>query len=205
MKKTVIELNKPVYTGVDILDDSKVFMADYHYNNIKKKYGDKAKLLFTDTDSLTYHIYTEDIYKDMLVDADTYDFSGYPKDHICFSNKNKKVVLKFKDELNGIPIYEFVGLRAKAYSILAANDMEINKLKGIRHYVVDRDFHHEQYLSTLNEGLEVECNMTMLRSTHHNMHTVNVNKVGMSAFDDKRYILDDGISSLAYGHYAIPN
>ena len=91
MKKTMIELNKPVYIGVDILDDSKVIMADYHYNNIKKKYGDKAKLLFTDTDSLTYHIYTEDIYKDMLVDANTYDFSGYPKTIYALATKIRRL------------------------------------------------------------------------------------------------------------------
>ena len=63
MKKTSLTMNKPVYLGMCILDLSKTLMYEFHYNYIKKKYGDKAKLLFTDTDSLMYEIQTEDFYK----------------------------------------------------------------------------------------------------------------------------------------------
>ena len=69
MKKTNLTMNKPVYLGMCILDLSKTVMYEFHYNYIKEKYGDKAKLLFTDTDSLMYEIETEDFYKDISGDV----------------------------------------------------------------------------------------------------------------------------------------
>ena len=69
MKKTELEFDKPVYLGMCILDLSKTIMYEFHYKYIKQKYGDKAKLLFTDTDSLMYEIKTEDFYKDISGDV----------------------------------------------------------------------------------------------------------------------------------------
>ena len=69
MKKTELKFDKAVYLGMCILDLSKTLMYDFHYNYIKQKYGDKAKLLFTDTDSLMYEIQTENFYKDFSTDV----------------------------------------------------------------------------------------------------------------------------------------
>ena len=64
-RKAIVKLDKPIAIGMCILDLSKLWMYDFHYNTIKKQYNDKASLLFTDTDSLTYEIETDDIYEDM--------------------------------------------------------------------------------------------------------------------------------------------
>ena len=119
IKRTELKFDKPVYPGMCILDLSKTVMYEFHYNYIKKKYGDKAKLLFTDTDSLMYEIKTEDFYKDISGDVkDRFDTSDYPPNHPSGipTGCNKKVLGVFKDEVAGRYIEEFVGLRAKLYS-----------------------------------------------------------------------------------------
>ena len=90
-----------------ILDISKTLMYDFHFNYIREKYGSNAKLLFTDTDSLTYNIRTEDIYKDFWDDKDKFDFSDYDKNSGFYDPTNKKVIGKMKDESKGVPIVEF--------------------------------------------------------------------------------------------------
>ena len=75
-----------------ILDLSKTLMYDFHYNYIKKKYNDKAKLLFTGTDSLRYEIETEDVYKDFWSDKDKFDNSEYPENSPYFDKLNKKLL-----------------------------------------------------------------------------------------------------------------
>ena len=82
MKKTEVYFNKPVYVGQAILDLSKTLMFNFHYKYIQKKYKDRAELLFTDTDSLMYQIYTDDFYKDIFHDIETkFDTSDYPANH----------------------------------------------------------------------------------------------------------------------------
>ena len=83
MKNTKLYFNKPVYLGINILDLSKSLMYEFHYNYIKTKYGNKAKLLFTDTDSLAYQIRTKDFYKDINPDIEKrFDTSDYPTKHL---------------------------------------------------------------------------------------------------------------------------
>ena len=116
MIKTEIVFNKPVYLAAAILDLSKIVMYSFHYNYIKLKYGDNARLLFTDTDSLMYEIKTDDFYADISDDVkDKFDTSNYPPNHPSGipSGFNKKVLGTMKDEASGEIIEEFAGLRAK--------------------------------------------------------------------------------------------
>ena len=114
--KETLTLNRPAYVGMCILDLSKMLMYDFHYNYIKKKYNNRARLLFTNTESLTYEIEAEDIYKDFWNDKDMFANSDYPESSPYYCNVNKKIIGKFKDEACGIPITEFIGLKSKMYS-----------------------------------------------------------------------------------------
>ena len=129
--KETLTLNRPAYVGMCILDILKTLMYGFHYNYIKEKYGSNAKLLFTDTDSLTYNIRTEDIYKDFWVDKDKFDFGDYNKNSGFYDPMNKKVIGKMKDETKGIPIVEFVGLRSKMYRYVQNDKITCKKAKGI--------------------------------------------------------------------------
>ena len=116
--KETLTLNRPAYVGMCIVDLSKTLMYDFHYNYIKNKYGDRAKLLFTDTHSLTYEIEAEDVYQDSWYDKDKFDNSDYPETSPYHDKTNKKVIGKFKVEGACIPIVEFVGLKSKMYSYI---------------------------------------------------------------------------------------
>ena len=128
-QNTSVKLSKPIYTGFTVLELSKLHMYNFHYHHVIKKYGlSKARLLFTDTDSLTYHIETKDVYQDMKEDHELYDTSNYDKEHFLFNEANKKVG-KFKDETAGDPILEFVGLQ----NVLDGNGKRERQESGERH------------------------------------------------------------------------
>ena len=206
MKKTSLVMNKPVYLGACILDLSKTIMYDFHYNYIKPMYGDKAKLLFTDTDRLMYEIETEDFYKDISGDVkNRFDTSDYPNNHPSGipTGCNKKVLGMFKDEAMGKSIKEFVGLRAKLYSYKMFEGEESKKCKGIKKRVVEKSITHEDYKTCLLTGKEQLRKMNIIRSYEHEVYTEEVNKVALSAEDDKRYIMNDGIHTMAWGHYKL--
>ena len=198
--KETLTLNRPAYVGMCILDLSKTLMYDFHYNYIKNKYGKKAKLLFTDTDSLTYEIEAKDVYKDFFKDKEKFDNSDYPKYSPYFYKKNKKVIGKFKDEAAGIPIIEFVGLRSKMYSYIKENQKGGKTAKGIKKNVIKNNIKHDDYKETLFNNKQMYHKMKTIRSENHQLGSYELNKVSLSCFDDKRYIHKDGINSYAYGH-----
>ena len=184
--KETLTLNRPAYVGMCILDLSKTLMYDFHYNYIKKKYNDRAKLLFTDTDSLTYEIETVDSYKDFWTDKDMFDNSDYPESSPYYCNTNKKVIGKFKDEACGIPIIEFVGLKSKMYSYVKDNEKGGKTAKGTKKNVIKNNIKHEDYKRTLINEEQMHHKMKTIRSQRHQLGSYEINKVSLSCFDDKR-------------------
>ena len=129
-------LNKPIYLGQAILDLSKTLMYNFNYGYVKPKYGDRARLLFTDTDSLCYRIQMEDFYEDIAEDVPKwFDTSNYPKGH-PIGGANKKVLGMMKDEAGGESISKYVGLRSKLYAYKMDNGKADKESKGVKKSVV---------------------------------------------------------------------
>ena len=200
MQKSRLLLNRPVYVGMSVLDLSKQLMYDFYYNQMKAQYGKRCQLLYTDTESLLLEIQTDDVYKDMAAHAELYDTSDFPKDSPLYTIAYKKVPGKMKDECAGRPIAEYVGLRPKMYSILEEDGKNIKKAKGVKKAVVKNEIRHEQYKEALFGKQTFRHGMDVLRSEKHRIYGQRLNKVSLSSFDSKRWIAENGVDTLAYGH-----
>ena len=198
--KEALTLNRPAYVGMCILDLSKTLMYDFLYNYIKKKYGDRAKLLFTDTDSLIYEIEAENVYQDFWNGKDKFDNSDYPKNSPYF---DKKVFGKYQDVTSGRIIVEFVLLSSKMYSYVEDNEIGGKTAKGIKKSVIKNYIKHEDYKNVLLNNKQLRHKMKTIRSNGHQLGSYEINKISLSCFDDKRYIHENGITSYAYEHYKI--
>jgi hypothetical protein len=205
MRQTKITWNKPTQVGFCILELSKLHMYKFHYEHILPKYGSNAKLLFTDTDSLTYSIFCKNIYADMKKDHHLYDTSDYPKDHPNYSAENCKKIGFMKDECAGIAPLEYVGLRAKMYSILLPDNKAKSTAKGVKTAFARRHLKHELYRKCLFEETGTNASYFQIGSKNHQLSTNHIKKAALSPFDDKRYLLGPKCpETLAYGHYKIP-
>ena len=157
----------------------------------------RLKLAYKDTDSLLYCIETENLYDDMASFKHLLDLSDYPRDHFLYDPTNKKVPLTMTDELQGKVLREVVCLRSKLYSIDYVGGKK-QSAKGVGKSV-KKTLNHDLFKQCLVSRKPVTKRMTQLRSFNHQIIVNSVDKVALTSFDDKRYLLDDGISSLASG------
>ena len=168
-------------------------MCNFHYNFIKKNFN--VELLFTDTDSLTYEIKSENVYEEFFKRKDSFDFSNYSKDSKFFNETNKKVNGKMKDELDGVIVNEFVKLKSKMYSMKTILGKEHNTAKGVN---IATEF--DKFKDFLLNKEIIRHKMKRIQSKKHKLGTYEIHKISLSCFDDKRYALDGGIYTLAYFH-----
>ena len=194
--KPVLTLNKPIYVGFTVLELSKWLMYDFHYSFIKKHFD--AELLFTDTDSLTYKIKSEDVNEEFF--KHLLDFSNYPKDSKFFDETNKNVNGKMKDESEGKRIDEFVGLKSKMYSMKNIDGKESNTAKGVN---IATEFN--EFKDTLFNKKIIRHKMRRIQGKKHKMGTYEINKISLSVFGDKRFVLNNGIHTLTYFHKGLKN
>ena len=191
--KPVLILNKPIYIGITVSDLSKWKMYDFHYNFIKKNFD--AELLFTDTGSLIYEVKSKDIYVEFFKWKDLFDFSNYSKDSKFFNESNKKVIGKMENEFGGVIIIELVGLKSRRYSIKKIDGKEHNTAKGVS---ITIEFN--KFKDVLLNKKIIRHKMKGIQSKKHKLGTYEIHKTSLSCFDNKRYVLDDGIHTLSYFH-----
>ena len=198
MKKKQVDIDKPVFIGLVVLELSKLLMYEFYYDYFKIKYPD-ACVLYSDTDSLIINVKTDDIYKDMEPELEHYDTSDYPTNHPLYSTVNKKVIGKMKDELNGTIIEEYVGLRAKMYSVKTIEG-EKSKAKGIQKSAIkNKNIKHENYVEALNGIKQDTYPNTTIKSKRHNLETIITNKKTLCSEDTKRVFYTNE-KSFAHGH-----
>ena len=168
-------------------------MWDFHYSVIKKRFD--SELLFTDTDNLTYEIKSEDVYEKFFKHKNLFDFSNISKDSKFYDNQNEMAVGRMKDEYKGIPINKFVVLKSKMHCMLSDDNKESNTAK-----IVNISIELEEYEETLLNKKIIRHKMKKIQSKNHKICTYEANKISLLCFDGKRFVLDDGIHTLAYFH-----
>ena len=153
MRKTEVLMDKPIAVGQALLDISKTLMYELWYDYLKPKYQDKVKLCYMDTDSSFIYVETDNFYEDVANDVEEwFDTSKYDKNdnRPLLIGKNKKVIGKFKDELNGKIMTEFIGLRAKTCAFAQLNeDNELEEHKKNEGNMCNKEASH---FRTLQKG-----------------------------------------------------
>lgn len=165
--------------------------------------------MYTDTDSFVILIESYDIYDEIKANIAMFDTSDYPwPNEYNIERKNKKIPGLFKDELNGKIMTEFVGLRAKCYAVRSLDgklyNEKMKKAKGVKKSVLKRKITFDDYIKCIEDNCTVIEKQNTIRSIMHRVYSIQQQKIALSPFDDKRYIIKpEGIDTLAWGHYSI--
>ena len=170
--KPVLTLIKPIYVGFTVLELSKWLMYEFHYNFIKKHFD--AELLFTDTNSLTYEIKSDDVYEEFFERKHLLDFTNFSKDSKFYDSQNEMVVGKTKDEDKGILINKFVGLKSKMHSMLSDDGKESNTAKGVN--IATR---FNEFKDTLFNKKVIRRKMKRIQIQKHKLGTYEINKISL--------------------------
>ena len=200
--KNEIVMDKAMYVGFAILELSKLHTYETYYDTLQPYFGqENLQLHYLDTDGMILSMKTENIIKDLKNLEDIFDFSNSDENHELYSEKNKKVIGKFKIETpKNICIDEFVCLRSKAYSFECKNkDEDKNKLKGVSKSQSKHIKLEEYYNCLFGKEYQKECNNYIIRSINHEMVLQEVKKSTLSIFDDKRCYINN-IESIPWNY-----
>lgn len=149
---------------------------------------------------------THDVYEDMKENIERFDTSDYPERNIYSMPRVNKIKLGLmKDECNGAIMTEFVGLRSKVYSFSVQDRTITKKLKGVKKRALQKRITFDDYKKCISDGTRKLTTMQTIRSSKHDLFSLKLNKLALSPHDEKRFICDDNVSTLAWGHYKIPS
>ena len=185
-------MDKPIYLGFSVLEFSKLLMYETYYDKLQPYFGqENIHLHYMDTDSFVLSVNTKDIIKDLENLEDIFNFNNLDENHELFSNKNKKVIGKFKIETpKNIWIDEFVCLRSKMYAFKCGDDSG-NEIKGVSKSPSKNIKFEEQYNCLFGGKYEQECDKYNFRSINHEMILQTVKKSTLSIFDHERCYINN--------------
>lgn len=184
-------LNKPILAGATVTDLSKLHMQRFFYDVLKRKFGNKVKMVMTDTDSFILQIEGEDVYEFMQENPDIF---------------SDTIPGAFKLE-HTVPILEVAAIRSKVYSIQLADAMQKSTAKGVNKGAKDYMMHN-MYVETCLKGTTHEAQGYNIRACNHRRadggydRQVRIEaqtKLALSPFNDKAYLCPDG-TQLPWGH-----
>lgn len=202
-----IKMKSPIYIGWYILEHSKFYLYNFFYNVLKKQFGDRISLMYSDTDSyfITSKSFLISDHFNIAPLEKHLDLSNYPPNHPLHSNRYKSELGKLKSEITHSQISEAVFLQPKCYSILTCDNKTKQAIKGVNR-CKQKELKHELYLeihnNTQRKYKSVEC--VNIRKKNYNLYTVTNTKRALSKIDTKRYWLNN-TKSLALGHPDIPD
>ena len=192
-KKIKIKLNKPIYVGFSVLEESKLIIYKYWYDFLKKVCPN-VELIYMDTDSFIFD--TESIFDEIrLNNKEYFDLSDYPKNSNMYDSSNKKVPGIMKNEKPFNKIKQVYALKSKSCNILMDDNKQESKHKGHDHNFTTNEYHDV----TFNKKV-LSHPLNKITSIRHDIFTKETIKKTLDSFDEKRYLCDDGIHALPLGH-----
>ena len=150
---------------------------------------------------IKHNLGNEELEQRIKEHQDLFDLSNYPVDHTLYSKENKKVIGKMKNEVAGTMIKEFCGLRPKCCAYRTTDEKTTKKSK-VKRKIVKEELSYQDYKDiVLNPKKRIFKDFNNIESIKHQVTTAKKRKLALSAFDDTRFILDNGINTRSHGHF----